>query len=212
MRGKIISVAMLTTSMLHAALPIDGWYYGVFGGYTYLPNNIYNTSYGLTRTNAEYASGYNAGGNIGFKSNPMRYEAELTYLNANLNKFNINGTSQLGVSGYNNAISAMANIYYDFPGLVESIQPFLGLGIGYSFVQVKMGSQAPFGVTKYTGTNSIFTYQGTAGITYNFAENYAINLAYRYLSTTNASELGRTFQANMANVGVVYRFDGQSYK
>ncbi|WP_133128202.1 outer membrane protein [Legionella nagasakiensis] len=212
MRIILVSTALLATHIAAAATPIDGLYTSVFGGYAYIPNNISKTEYGLTRTDASYQAGFDAGGSIGYKSNPMRYEGELTYLNANIKNFEINGIRQISPSGYSNAILAMANAYYDFPAIVAPIQPFLGLGLGYAWVNAKLNSAGPNGATRFTGSNSVFAYQATAGLTYNFAENYALNIGYRYVATEKADDLGKVFQAHLANVGIIYRFDESRYK
>ena len=212
MRLALVSLALLATSVADAATPINGWYSSAFGGYTYLPNNINVTNTGLARSNSSYQGGYDAGGSIGYKSNPMRYEGELTYLDANLQKFNINGIPQTGVTGYSNAFIAMANVYYDFDNLVGSLQPYLGGGIGYAWIGGKFRSTGPTGSTQLTVSNTPFAYQATAGLIYNFAENYALSLGYRYVATVHADEFGKSFQANLANLGVVYRFDGINYK
>lgn len=212
MKLVFVSAALFASSMVNAATPIDGWYTGVFGGYTYLPNNISITHDGLTRSNASYQSGYDAGGSIGYKSNPMRYEGEITYLYAHLKNFKLNRIQQNGVKGHGEALLAMANVYYDFPNLLYTLQPFLGFGIGYGWLNAKLNSTGPLIATQYSGTNTLFTYQAMAGLTYNFSENYALNLGYRYVSTSRANELGKRFQANLASVGAVYRFDEGSYK
>ena len=211
-RIVLITTTLLTTTMAIAATPINGWYASAFGGYTYLPSNINSTNLGLHRSNAAYQSGFDAGGSLGFKSNPMRYEGELTYMKANLNHFNVNGVRQTDSTGYTNAALGLANVYYDFPGMTMALQPFLGAGIGYAWVQSKLNSTGPFAATNFSNSNSVFAYQATGGLTYNFAENYALSLGYRYVGTTNIAELGQMFQAHIANLGAVYRFDGNNYK
>ena len=212
MRLAFISTALLATSIAHASTPIDGWYAGVFGGYAYIPNNIDKTTHGVWRSDAVYQPGYDAGLNIGFKSTPMRYEGELTYLNANLKKFNMYSIHQTGVTGHTNAILAMANVYYDFANLQNCLQPYLGLGIGYGWVQEQLNSTGPFSIAQFKDSNTAFAYQAMGGLIYNFSENYALNLGYRYVSTTHIDTFGSTFQAQLANLGVVYRFDGNNYK
>ncbi len=212
-RITFATVALLTTVAASGATPINGWYTSAFGGYTYVPGNIANTTnFGLPTTNAAFQSGFDAGGSLGFKSNPMRYEGELTYLKANLNHFNINGVSQTNPTGHINAALGLANVYYDFPSITMPIQPFLGAGIGYAWIQDKLNSTGPFGASSLSNANSVFAYQATGGLTYNFAENYALSLGYRYVATTNIAELGQMFQAHVANLGAVYRFDGNNYK
>lgn len=212
MRIAFFSAALLASSATLAATPIDGWYSSVFGGYTYLPDNLSNTTLGLTRTHASYDNGYHAGGRLGYKSNPLRYEGEITYLNADLKNFSINNVSQLNVGGSTYATVGMANVYYDFHDMVPAIQPFIGAGLGYAWVDGTFRSNGPFGTTYYRGNNSVFAYQVTGGLTYNFSENYALNIAYRYIGTDRIGELGEVFQAHLATLGVIYRFNENSYK
>ncbi len=212
MRLAFVSAALLATQIASAATPIDGWYGSVFGGYAYVPNNISNTQSGLSRTDASYRAGYDAGGSFGYKSNPMRYEGELTYINAKLNHFLVNTINQTRTTGHTNGILAMANIYYDFPAMITCIEPFLGVGLGYAWVNAKLYSTGPIIATEFTGSNSLFAYQATAGLTFNFSENYALNLGYRYVATERADQLGKSFQAHLGNIGAVYRFDEGRYK
>ena len=106
----------------------------------------------------------------------------------------------------------MLNVYYDFHNLLDALQPFLGGGIGYGWVNASLNSTGPLGVTQYSPTNTVFAYQATAGLTYNFSENYALNIGYRYIATARGNELGKSFQANLASLGAVYRFDEGRYK
>ncbi len=211
-RFALLATALFSASITNAAVPIDGWYSSAFGGYAWVPGNIDATHLSLTRQHASYQSGFDAGGSLGFKSNPMRYEGELTYVRANLNRFDVNGIRQTNPTGYTNAALGLANVYYDFPGLITPLQPFLGAGIGYAWVQSKLDSTGPFGLTSFSNANSVFAYQATGGLTYNFAENYALSLGYRYVATTNVSDMGQMFQVHLANLGATYRFDGKNYK
>ena len=212
MRILIFIAALLLSQALLAAAPIDGPYSQIFGGYAYIPNNISVTNWGVTRSNVNQLSGFNAGGNLGLKSNLMRYEGEFTYMQSNINKFNFNEIQQTGVNGYEQILLGLANVYYDWPVLSTTLQPFLGGGIGYAWVQAKLDSAGPFSATNFTGSNSAFAYQATGGLTYNFAENYALSLGYRYISTTRTPDLGHSVQAHLANLGAVYRFNGGSYQ
>lgn len=212
MRAALVSVALLASNLTFAATPIEGWYTQLFGGYAYVPTNINQSYQGNTFSNASYNDSYNVGGSFGFKSNVMRYEGQVTYINANLKSLNVNNISQTGVSGYNNAVLGFANIYYDFPNFVNRIQPYLGVGIGYSWINAYLNSTGPNGSTQLKDYSIPFSYQGSAGLIYNFAETYALTVGYRYIATVNASPLGKMFQAQLASVGAIYRFDGYNYK
>lgn len=212
MKTVFFSAALLASASAFAATPIDGWYAGVSGGYTWMPNNLSTTRHALSWHNARYDSGYHAGGSIGYKSNPMRYEVQYTYINADVDRFYINNILQTGVRGETSASLGMANIYYDFPNLLSCLQPFVGAGLGYGWVDGRFESRTPFGLTYLKAQNSVFAYQATAGITYNFSENYALNLAYRYVGSDRVDNLGRVFQSHLASLGVVYRFNENNYK
>lgn len=212
MRTALLPVAILVASTCNAATAIDGWYSSAFGGYAYIPNNINRTFSGIKFTDALYRNGWDAGGSFGYKSNPMRYEGEVTYLTSNLKQFKANRVKLNYIHGYTNGVLALANIYYDFAGVLDCLQPFIGVGIGYGWVKAHAASKISAQLPSFTANDSVFTYQATTGITYNFAENYAFNLGYRYIITTRASALGQSYQAHLANVGAVYRFDGNNYK
>ncbi|MDF1758063.1 MAG: outer membrane beta-barrel protein [Legionellaceae bacterium] len=212
MKIVVFFASMLFGSLLSAATPIDGFYSSFFGGYAYVPGNIDKTNYGINRNDVSYQGGFDGGGNIGYKSNPMRYEGEISYLKVNTNKFKLNSVNQTSVSGYNQAVFALANIYYDFATFNQSLQPFLGVGIGYGWTQAKLDSGGPSAATSFSVNSSAFAYQGNAGITYNFAENYALTIGYRYITTLKIYDFGKVFQAHIANIGATYRFDGNNYK
>jgi opacity protein-like surface antigen len=68
------------------------------------------------------------------------------------------------------------------------------------------------GLNHFTVSENEFAYQGTAGLTYNFAEYYALNVAYRYAAVGSKGDYGKIFQTNLATAGVIYRFDRGNYK
>ncbi|MFT4060232.1 MAG: OmpW family outer membrane protein [Legionella sp.] len=212
MKFAFFSTALLASSIAAAAPAVDGWYLSAFGGYTYLPSNIRTGNYGFFLSNVSYRDGYNVGGRIGFQSNPIRYEFEYTYISANPNRFRLNHITLPNVGGRLNQNLLMANLYYDFPEMLDSISPFLGVGIGYGFLETTLRSTGPVLSTFFKENGNSFAYQGTVGLTYNFSENYAINADYRYAATSNNNHFGRSFQAHMGNAGIIYRFDCVSYK
>ncbi|MGQ3889363.1 outer membrane protein [Legionella sp. CNM-1927-20] len=236
MKIAFFSSALLVTSTAMSAIPINGWYSSLFSGGNYLSDNLsvsrhgfiptftypfYPTSHKLALTNASYDLGYHAGVRFGVQNNPIRYEGEVTYLTENVKRFYINKIRQNRGHGEANAVFAMGNLYYDFPDMVEGVSPFLGAGLGYGWIEGTFSTRtfyySPFLPPSHypvyhRGANSVFAYQVTAGFTYNYAENYAINLAYRYIGTDRVESLGKVFQANLVTVGVLYRFNENCYK
>ena len=101
MRRTVIACALFLPPLLTtAATPIDGWYSNAFGGYAYLPNNMDKTYKNVTYTDANYESEYNVGGSFGYKSNPMRYEGQVTYVSGMLDYVYENGIRERKAVGY----------------------------------------------------------------------------------------------------------------
>ncbi|KTC88471.1 outer membrane protein [Legionella cincinnatiensis] len=213
MKLALFSTALLASGLASAATPVNGWYSSVFGGYAYIPGYTSRFDSGFFFSDTAYRNGFNVGGRLGYQSNPIRYEIEYTYLQANTKKFDVFLIPQTGVSGNTHANIGMANIYYDFADVIlPTISPFLGVGIGYAYIQNSLESSGPFDAIFFKQNNGVFAYQGTAGLTYNFAENFALNASYRYLATSSSNTFGKTFQSQMGDVGIVYRFDQCDYK
>jgi opacity protein-like surface antigen len=221
MKIAFFSATVLASSLATAATPIDGLYSSVFGGYSYLPDNVSERHHGIKFERASFNNGYNAGYRFGYQTHPLRYEGEFSYLRANVKSFHSNRfpfgltpgfKRHRNVSGNTSAVLGMGNLYYDFPDMVPCIAPFLGLGLGYGWIETSMGNHSRFTRRHFKGSGSSFAYQGTAGLTYNFTENYALNIAYRYVGTTQVNGLGKVFQGHLASVGVIYRFNEYNYK
>ncbi|MBA2648771.1 MAG: porin family protein [Legionella sp.] len=212
MRIRLFTACLLSTGIMSASTPIDGWYTGLFLGYTYLPSNISNYTFGVLTDRVSYIDGYNLGGRIGHSCYPLRYEGEYTYLHARPRSFEINNVTQSGISGRSIANLVMANAYYDTYEILPAVTSFLGVGIGYGYLQTSLLSDGPDDFTYFRVSENKFAYQGTLGLTYNFAENYALNIAYRYVGTAGAGNYGEVFQAHLVSIGAIYHFDFGNYK
>lgn len=212
MRIVFFPAALLASTTAMASVAIDGWYASIFGGYSYVPDNISTNRWNVHIANSAYDNGYNVGGRVGYQCTPLRYEAEVTYQNATLDHFDIDRVRQVYTNGDTNQVLAMANVYYDFPEIVPAFNPFVGIGIGYAYVDASLNGNGPWYITRFRGSDSVFAYQGTGGFTYNFSEAYAVNAAYRYVGAAIPDELGKAYQSNMGSIGVIYRFDSVRYK
>ncbi|RUR06181.1 outer membrane protein [Legionella sp. km772] len=211
MKIRLLSMALLASNVAGAATSVDGWYTSLFGGYTYIQDNINTYNNGVFLNDVGYNGGYNAGGRVGYQSNPLRYELEYTHIQASTSHFAVNYVRPYQVDGSTSANLFMVNAYYDFPNMLPAISPFLGVGLGYSYLQTSLSTTGPSAATYLSAHEGAFAYQGTAGITYNFAENYAVNLAYRYVATNKIDTFGRSYQAQLASAGAIYHFDGGTY-
>ena len=205
-------MAMGLISSANASTPIDGLYGSVFGGYTYIVNNISRVNAAVLRDSVAYNDGFNGGIRFGYQGYPLRYEAEYTYIQGKTSNFNVNNLRQVGVTGDTVSNLIMGNVYYDTPEMLPCIMPFLGVGIGYANVSATLNSTGPNGITRFKASDGLFAYQVITGLTYNFAENWAANLGYRYVATDSSDTLGKLAQYHIASAGVVYRFDEANYK
>lgn len=212
MRALPVIFLSIASGFTYAATPINGWYSEVFGGYNYLPSNIHTVYNGYTINRSKYNSGYNGGGRIGFKDSPMRYEGEISYITAFPSQYYINNVRQTGYSGQSSATAALANVYFDLPEMVIALTPYISGGIGYAYLSTNLTSTGPTTTYRFKETDSVFAYQGSVGLNYNFVNNYSLDIAYRYLGTSSAGHIGAPFQAHMAVAGATYRFDGVDYK
>lgn len=206
------SLALLVPSMAFSATPIDGAYTHLYGGYLYLPGNISNSIFNLNINQASYQNGYDAGFSMGYQLNPLRFDLDFNYLKAGLEGFNLNETAAIHPYGYNDAFFASSDIYFDLPVNNTLLNPFLGLGLGYAVIHHQIQSYLTNQNFNLNHSSNIFAYHAKAGIIYNFAENYALDLTYQYTRTKDDKYMGKYFQAHTANVGITYRFNGQFYK
>lgn len=199
-------LAILTTLVLSqaslAATPLSGPYMRAFGGFAFTPNNINAANF----TNSNYRTGYDVGGNLGYKSGPIRYELEGTYIHTKVKQFTFRGVRQTALGGKARNSSLMLNLFYDFEDFNASLAPYLGVGMGYSHTALKFNSRVPT-VSNFSRGKYLFSYQGQIGSTYNFSENIAMDLGYRYFRTKKSNRLGKAYQAHLANFGVIYRFE-----
>ncbi|WP_131783600.1 outer membrane protein [Legionella gresilensis] len=202
----LFTTALFITGATSASTVVDSWYVSAFGGYTYLPSNIKTHYYGYLFSDVHYLNGYDVGGSIGYQCNPLRYEFQYTYLNADNDRYSVDHKKELNIDGGTKANVLMTNLYYDFPEMLNSINPFLGVGIGYAFMHATLNSTSRYALPHFNTNVNSFAYQGMGGLSYSFTEKFAINAAYRYMATTNTGKWGKTLQAQMGNVAAVYRF------
>ncbi|MBA4696348.1 MAG: outer membrane beta-barrel protein [Legionella sp.] len=158
MRTLVSLSALLFSMNSFGAVPIEGFYLNIFGGYSYLPGNVYRNLLNLDtrlqyaeghyytpppfllRTSPSYDNGYNGGGRVGYLFWPLQYEVEVSYVSANLKQFKINHIRQKGVEGDSSGTFALGNVYYRFPTIIPNVSPYLSTGIGYGYVTAKLKS------------------------------------------------------------------------
>src|SRR3984893_9949991 len=163
---------------------------------------------------ANFDSGFNVGGRVGYQWGPWRFEEEYNYRRNGLSSFtatNVFGntftSSGANASGQRFSHSIMTNAIYDFT-IGWPVSPHIGVGIGavdiidsVSLNQTTINNLPPgvtqtpnpglvplpqtFGGTFLKGSSWVFGYQAIAGLRYDFNPSVAFDLDYRYLGTTD---------------------------
>lgn len=133
---------------------------------------------------------------------PIRAELEFAMRGNNKE----NDSNEFGSFQYKyNASTLMANFYYDFHN-ESAFTPYVGAGLGLAFIGVdnKMdiaGNRILRDDENFTN----FAFNLGAGVAYNFTDNLAVDLGYRYLnmgyieSTGTRNNIKHTTESNLYN-------------
>ena len=177
-------------------LAINGLYVGAGVGYNYLDDEkvkggTASSSFGSGDLRSH--GGFVGLGSVGYGfGNGLRAEIEGSYRN---NQFRqLRGGTAASASGREQKYGPMANVLYDFYGLVPYVTPYVGVGVGYQFSQwdgvraTASGASAAYG----NKTEGAFAYQGIAGAAFSVTPNLAITAEYRFLGMTGDRKYGGT--------------------
>ncbi|SKA39144.1 OmpA family protein [Enhydrobacter aerosaccus] len=184
-------VAALPVAAQAQSLQSQGFYIGAEGGLNWMLNNSFTTTLsipgvfsGSGTTNSAPATGWAAGGMIGYDFVGPRVEIEALYRD---NKSTITENGIPGTLGADfNQTSIMANVLYDFMA-GQTITPYIGAGAGIAFTN--------FSLSGLSSSSTAFAYQGIIGVGWNINEQLRLNLDGRYFGTTNPNY---SFSGNVA--------------
>jgi len=208
---RFLTLGLFSCFSAYSAMPIDGLYSTAFGGLSLVTPNIDVTYKNVYLNQSNYNSGFDAGAALGYKSAIWRYEVEVTYFDATINQIALDRVVDSTPQGYNDGVLGFLNILLDIPvSATNLIQPYIGAGIGYAWIQNDVTNTS--NTLQFNPNNYALAYQGTAGLIYNFAENWSMSASYHFMSTTHINTLGSNFQTSLVNGGLTYRFDECEYK
>ncbi len=117
---------------------------------------------------------------------PLRAELEVLFRGNQKNTYDLD--SPLNLNGFEmkgtwNTTTLFANFYYDFHNSSD-FTPYIGAGAGLAFnyagYTASLNGQSFASDEKYSTT---FAWNVGAGCSYAFNENFALDVAYRYVST-----------------------------
>lgn len=200
---KFASALLAAVAAATSPASAEGWYaradlgYG-FSGALETPREI-----GIAPTfggDGDFDNGWTASvaGGRAFASG-LRIEGELAYRDAEIER-------SVGVApgAEANAISLLANAYYDF-NRAGQFQPYVGAGVGVAQIDGRTFNNATLAanLVGFDSTDTNIAYQVLAGVGVGLSERVTLDVGYRYfaapdLEFSGHSPLGvsRTFEAD----------------
>jgi len=180
--GAVAAIAIAPA----AAQDYKGFYGSLMAGYNEVQDQ--DASY-LPDGEFKYEGGTALGGALGYAyGNGFRTELELMGRENDVDEIlNFGKTSgSFGGLGYSNdseLTSLMVNALYDFDGGVESLKPFVGVGLGYGMIDTTANAVASgLGRTAVSEHDAGAMWQAIAGFAIPLADNLAFDVSYRYLA------------------------------
>ena len=221
MAGAALAAALATTGA-QAAQP-DGFYAAIDGGYHEANNGGIHTRSSANAFDGvpyefkfSYDNSFAGFARLGYQLQPhWRVEIEGSYRDGGLSA--VRGSSNRAVpnslcnpgvvrsaanptcgdpTGHLDAYSGMGNVIYDIlPN--SKIDPFVGVGVGISYLDTKVNGQfnaIPGAITaanpaiqnlNVDNSSTSFAYQALAGLTYHVTDRLSVDATYRYFRTAD---------------------------
>jgi len=130
-------------------------------------------------TEADYDSGLAGAITLGYKrEDGFRSEFEVAGRDNDVDQLRNMGSAD----GKVEALTFMGNILYDFQRFGK-IKPYLGGGIGLA--RVRFDSVRPIGAGMINDHDTVFAYQGIAGVSFDLTDRFEVYGDYRYLRTSD---------------------------
>ena len=191
MKNTLLAVAAATTLVFtatYANADANSWYLGVFGGVNWMDGD--DSTFIIHDSDIEFETGYAVGGALGYKfENNIRTEVEFAYRDNKAEKFEYDDFpgSSLDLDGRIRISSIMANAWYDFD-ITQKLKGHVGGGMGVASVNAKeLGTKKVFGgLSIIDGDDTVFAYQGGAGLSYPVGKSVDMTLDYRVFGTREA--------------------------
>jgi OOP family OmpA-OmpF porin len=169
-----------------------GWYFSAFGGANWLDDTSFNIDpAGPAIVDNDYDTGFVVGGAIGYDMGQamgpfgLRFEAELSYRNNDVNSHSLGGQPLGGPFGSTSALAGMGNILFD----LNTGSPFTiygGGGLGVANVEFDGHGAAGPG-TVMNDDDTVFAWQAIAGMGYEISSNIVLDVQYRYFNASDVS-------------------------
>jgi len=198
MKISVMLAGLLLVASTTSALAA-GPYVGAAGGVSIVHDGDITVT-GLGTATAEYDTGYGFNVSAGYAMEPLRFEFEFGYKNADMDKLSGPGGTATVQNTDITVLSYMINALYDI-NIKSPITPYVGAGIG--LLNGELNDQG----TKDDDTE--FGYQIILGAAYNVNRNLALDLSYRFQGApSDFSKNGVSIEYNSSNImaGLRYNF------
>ena len=226
--GLLTATLISLSSSTFALNPVEGWYAGLYLGVSYPPDTVIPVTEAFNQIpigNVSLAYGVlgGVGGELGYRCGHLRAEGQLMYNNNPYSSIStenllINGTrttitnpitgevtaQQLSMKGQTNTGAVLLNGFFDLytpsNDNVDNIAPYVGLGIGYAYIQNNLAFRTSSGTSpgKFDIANGQFwrSYtslagQAIAGVNYFMDDFSTLGIDFRFFSTTKQKHSGR---------------------
>ncbi len=175
----LLAVLLWTCTSWAAESKNTHTFYGkIAGGYVIPFDDFDEETYGLTEW--EFDNGYNGLAALGYQCGNWAFELEGSYrkLDADYRETK-STTAQVALSGDVTQLSGMFNIYFIFMPEMD-ISTYFGAGAGMT--DISWNDVTVSGGTPIDDSDTVFTWQAIAGVSFDLADWAALELDYRYVS------------------------------
>jgi OOP family OmpA-OmpF porin len=194
-RNALLSATMLALPVAASAQPITGLYIGAGAGVNIMQDEHSHitgpTIPGTLSRDVGFHFGPAGEVSLGYGlGNGLRAEIEGDIRSNDANRF----PGATAVGGREMKYGPMVNVLYDFVGLTPYLQPYVGVGAGYQWVQEHdYRVVVPPSILTTGSTNKgSFAYQAILGAAFPVTPAFAFTVDYRFMGLTGDRNYGAT--------------------
>ena len=180
MKKKFV-LTLITLMLLSGVSHAGQAYVSAFGGITSVSDADLEVS-GLGNGEAEFDTGFNVGGALGYDWGAFRGELEIGYSESDFDQISSGGIG-VDVEGDITTLTYLAAVYWDIENS-SKFTPYLGVGIGGASIDVE-GSVPILGIGQGDSDDSVFAYKLGAGGSYAMTNSVDFTVGYSFLGTSD---------------------------
>lgn len=215
--------------------PVGGFYFATRTGISFIDDTSFDLGGGGLRVNTEYETGARSSFALGYNFGPVfgpamsaRVEIEGGYGDFSVDRHRINGLTVASIDSFGGltALSGFASAFLDFNlgggyGILSTMKPFIGAGIGAANVELKKQGVSATGVVMDDEDSGV-AYHLSAGVGVDLAalglgsrlfSRSTFEVGYRFMHASNLEFTARDgtrsktdFSADMVTVGFRRQF------